>query len=191
MKVLLDIVVYVFSILGGIVAVYSLITKIRPYKRIRWKAVEKGVIKLRDKLIADNYWPTAIIGIGRGGAVIGGLVSGVLGHTRIVVLNRDYDWEEGIRSEKLYDEITRETNLDRVLLVAGELHTGGSAKACVKYLKSLGASEIRMYAFLKDKYPQFSPDYHTIGSNKPDIRLPWMLTKDYKKDAKYDYSKKD
>ena len=35
-----------------------------------WKDIENGVINLREQLICDNYIPSLLVGIGRGGAIV-------------------------------------------------------------------------------------------------------------------------
>ena len=135
--------------------------------------MEKGILKIRDKLISDNYVPTLIVGIGRGGAISGALLSGSLGHIPIFAIDRVYDWDTNGRHEKLFDEIKLEKNMERVLLVAGELHTGGTAQALINYFSSIGANELRVFSFLKEKYPTLQPQYYCIESDNPDIKLPW------------------
>ncbi len=175
--------VYFLSILGGIVSIITIYKWILPYKKITWNQVEKGVLTLKEKLIKDNYVPTLIVGVGRGGAITGALLSGCLGHVPILVIDRVYDWSGDYRKEKLFDKIKLNKNLDKVLLVAGELHTGGTAKTYKEYFNSIGAKEIRYLTFAKDLYPAFNPDYYYIESKKPDIRLPWMITKEYRRES--------
>lgn len=184
MKLVLDIIIYVFSILGGIVSITSLYRFVSIPKKVKWKDVEKGVVCVKDKLIRDNYLPTLIVGMGRGGSIVGALLSGCLGHIPIMVIDHVYDWKEDGRHDRLLEEIKLNKNLEKVLLVDGELHTGGTAKAYQNYFNSLGALEIKIYAFLKEKYSNLPPDYYTIESDNPDLCLPWMLTKDYKRASK-------
>ena len=50
MKMLLEIIIYVFSILGGIVSVVTMYRLLLPYKKIKWSTVEKGIIKLKPQI---------------------------------------------------------------------------------------------------------------------------------------------
>lgn len=189
-KIVFDVIIYIFSILGGIVSIYSIILWFSKNKKITWKTLEKAIIILKNKLIRDNYYPTLIIGIGRGGAVTGALLSGCLGNVPIIVIDRIYKWEGQQRKENLCEEIKINTNIEKVLLVAGELHSGNTAKKYKNYFIELGAKEIRMLAFMKEPYPTFQPDYYYLDTSKINIRFPWMITKDYKRDSKINYEKR-
>lgn len=183
MQLLLNIIIYLFSVLGGIVSIITIIRWLLPYKKIKWRTVEKGIKRLKEYLIRDKYIPSLIVGIGRGGAIIGALLSGCLGHIPILVIDRVYEWEDNIRKDDLWEKIKLSRNLDKVLLVAGELHTGGTAKIYIKYFKSMEAKEIKFLTFLKDPYPAYKPNYYYIESKKKDTRLPWMLTNEYRRDS--------
>ena len=191
----MDSLLIIITIIGGIVSIGTIILWINQRRkkikeRVKWKTVEKGVVRLKEKLIQDNYIPTVIIGIGRGGAVISALLSGTLGNIPIIVLDRIYHWENHVRNEGLVEEIKLTKNIDKVLLVAGELHSGNTAKKYTEYFEQIGAKEIKMLTFMKEPYPTFKPDYYFIETDKSTIRFPWMITKDYKRDSKIDYNEK-
>ncbi len=182
MKIFFDIIIYVLSILGGVVSIITIYKWITPYKKISWAQVEKGVVSLKEKLIKDNYIPTLIVGIGRGGSITGALISGCLGHLPVLVIDRVYDWSGDYRKEALFENIRLNKNLEKVLLVAGELHTGGTAKTYKDYFESIGAGEVKFLSFMTEKYPNLRANYY-IESNNSDLRLPWMLTQNYKRDS--------
>ncbi len=190
MKLFFDIIIYSFSFLGGVISIVTIYKWIIPYKRVGWKKVEKGVIRLRDKLIRDQYYPTLIVGIGRGGSIIGALLSGCLGNVPIIVIDRVYKWENHHREEGFCDEIRINKNIDKVLLVSGELHSGNTARKYHEYFNNLGAKQIKMLTFMKEPHPTFQPDYYHIETSKSEIRFPWMLTKDYKRSSMIDYDKR-
>ncbi len=184
----------ILTIIGGIVSIGTIVLWINQRRRklkekISWKVVEKGVLELKENLIQDNYYPSVIVGIGRGGAVISSLLSGTLGNVPIIVIDRIYKWENHMRSDGISEEI-KITNIDKVLLVAGELHSGNTAKKYTEYFEQMGAKEIRMLSFMKEPFPTFKPDFYFIESDKSSLRFPWMITKDYKRDSKIDYNGK-
>jgi len=185
----------ILTIIGGIVSIGTIILWInKSRKKIRekisWKRVEKGILRLKEDLITDKYYPTIIIGIGRGGAVIGALLSGTLGNVPIIVLDRIYKWENHVRNEGLFEDIKLTKNIDKVLIVAGELHSGNTAKKYTEYFEQMGAKEIKMLTFMKEPYPTFKPDFYYIQSDKSKLRFPWMITKDYRRESKIDYNGK-
>lgn len=183
MKIILDVFIYVLSILGGVVSVVTIYRWLLSFKKIKWTTVEKGIKKLKEDLIRDKYLPSLIVGVGRGGSIVGALLSGCLGHIPILVIDRVYEWQDNMRKDDLCEKIKLSKNLEKVLLVAGELHTGGTAKTYIEYFKTMGANEVKYLAFAKDPYPAINPDYYFIESKKPDIRLPWMITKEYRRES--------
>ena len=114
MKLILDIIVYLFSVVGGVVSIVTIYKWLSPYEKIGWKQVEKGIFYLKEQLIKDNYVPSIIVGIGRGGSIVGALLSGCLGHIPILVIDRVYDWSEEGRKEKLFDNVKLNKNLEKV-----------------------------------------------------------------------------
>jgi hypoxanthine phosphoribosyltransferase len=152
--------------------------------RISWAMLEKEILKIKDRLISDQYVPTLIVGIGRGGAVVSALLSGCLGSIPIIVIERLYHWnEEGRNDEMMLKNIDLSKYNDKVLLVAGELHTGNTAKMYKQHFKDIESKSVKMYAFFKEHYPAFQPDYFSIENDKPDIKLPWMITENYKRQS--------
>jgi probable phosphoglycerate mutase len=188
MKNVFQVILYCFSILGGIVSIWTLIKWLRPMKRISWRQIEKGIKQLKEDLLKANYYPTLIVGIGRGGSITGALLSGTLGNVPIIVIDRVYEWTSKERREGFCENIRVTKNIEKVLLVAGELHSGNTAKRYTEYFESMGANEIRMLTFMKEPYPTFKPDFFYLETNKSNIRFPWMITKDYKRDSKKDYN---
>ncbi len=191
----MDSLILTLTIVGGIVSIGTIVIWINQNrKRIRgkvsWKQVEKGVIQLKEDLIKANYYPTLIVGIGRGGSIIGALLSGTLGNIPIIVIDRVYDWTYKERKDGFCENIKISKNIDRVLLVAGELHTGNTAKKYTEYFEKMGAKEIKMLTFMTESFPPFKPDYFYLQSDEKYLRFPWMLTKDYKRDSKINYNAK-
>jgi hypoxanthine phosphoribosyltransferase len=159
--------------------------RVSDVKEIDWPFVEQGIFVLKEKLLEESYYPSIIVGIGRGGAIIGALLSGCMKNIPILVLDRVYKWDNRRRDEDIIGEIVLKKKLDSVLLVAGELHTGNTAKKFINYFEKLGVASdnIKVLSFMKEKYPALEPDFWYYESEKPDIRLPWMLTKNYKRES--------
>lgn len=191
----MDSLTIVLTIIGGIVSIGTIIIWINQYRkkikeRISWKQIEKGIVQLKENLIKEKYYPTLIVGIGRGGSIIGALLSGTLGNIPIVVIDRVYEWNDKERKDGFCENIKISKNIDKVLLVAGELHSGNTAKKYTEYFNNMGAKEIRMLSFMKEPYPTYKPDFFYLETDKSNIRFPWMLSKDYKRDSKINYNAK-
>lgn len=152
-----------------------------------WCELEAGIKELRHRLIQSRFNPTLIVGIGRGGAIVSALLSGSLNHIHFIALEREYDWSQKKRDCKIFDDVKFSQNLDRVLLVAGDLVTGGTAEVFTDYLTGLGAKEIKFLTFIKVKSATKIPDFFFIETDNCNFKLPWMLTDDYLKDSRDEY----
>ena len=132
----------------GLLPKFSL-GKILFYRRLTMKKAISAAKNVARNIEASEFEPTIIIGIGRGGSIFGSLISYNLYHTPIFSVDREYEWLEKRHDKMLFAfdipiHLTR-----RVLLVAGEAHTGGTMEAFTKYLRSIGVGEIKTCVFYK------------------------------------------
>lgn len=170
-------------ILGAISAIASLMylwKKLSPIRRLSWKFAEKAVKKITGEIIADDFSPTLIVGIGRGGAIMGALFSGSFGHRPVVVVDRKYTWKEGDRLDDMIFpvEIPKDF-LKRVLVVSGEVHSGNTMKLYCEYLKKLGAKSLRRATLYYEEGATVKVEYKGLESTKKNILMPWMFTRQY------------
>lgn len=187
MKLVLEVIMYLFTIIGGAASIYMMYIFVFPYKNISWRQAEKGARKMADLLIRDDYKPTIIVGIGRGGAVFGALVSGCMGNVPLLVIDRIFQWEENERKQKLFMNVILEKNIEKVLIVSGDLITGNTAKTYKDYLKEQGAKDIKLMSFTTMPSPTIKADYYYLKINNSKLNLPWMITSNYRRDSRIDY----
>lgn len=186
MDLILKAIIYILSILGSIASIYAIHDKIMKYKHVRWGHFTKLMIKAKNQLVANKYLPTLIVGIGRGGAITGAVLSGCFGHIPLIVIDRVYEWTDKLgRKDNILEEIKLRKNLGRVLITAGELHTGNTMRLYKNYFQEIGAKEVCTFAFWKESEPVFTPDYFCIESDRKNLRLPWMITEVYKSDSRH------
>jgi probable phosphoglycerate mutase len=170
----------VSAFVGIISFIWWLYEKWLPYRNISWKRAEKAAKEIAEKMTAQGFSPSMIMGIGRGGAILGSLISGALGHRPLIVIDRKYEWtdegrlEDMMLSVKIPFEYTRS-----VLLVAGEAHSGRTLRYYYDYLKSIGAQDIKRAVLLLEEGCPFRVEYYGVRSDKKTIRLPWMSAKHY------------
>ncbi|MFJ1323611.1 phosphoribosyltransferase [Capnocytophaga canis] len=151
-----------------------------------WQDVEISVIKMKNRLLKETYTPTLVVGIGRGGAVLGGLISGVFGKLPIVVMFYEYHKEKS--------KITCETNImvnipenysDKVLIVVGDIVTGRGMNTFIEAVKEMGAKEVRVYSFAYVRTTsEYTPDYYSHELNTPEFKFPWMIDEAYRRDSR-------
>ncbi len=154
------------------------------FRQLTWgkafKTAKEIAHKITNEDSNDFYDPTLIVGIGRGGAVYGSLISYQLGERAILALERKYKHlVEGRETTNVYPIRIPKAFLKRVLLVAGESHTKETLKYFTNMLKGMGAGEIRSCVFYKQLLPegQMASDVkiHYFGvSKKKDYLMPWQ-----------------
>ena len=167
------------GLLSAISALWYLKERLHPFHRISWRIAQRMAASIANSMSRDGYSPTLIFGIGRGGAIMGSLISGVLGHRPLCVVDRQYTWIEGRRVDDVLMHISiPPQRLERVLLIAGEVHSGNTMHLYWKTLKRIGAKEIRRATLFYEKGSPEPVEYIGIKSNR-DLRLPWMFSKNY------------
>ena len=138
------------------------------------KAAEEIAKKIED---SDDGRPNLIIGIGRGGAIFGAMLSYRLENTTLQYAERTYSWEpitndrkEGFIVPSMFPEYFK----GNVLVVAGEYHTGKTMEHYCNYLRSHNIDKIRTCAFYVEKGASSKrPDYY--GKERKGCPLmPWQ-----------------
>lgn len=155
--------------------------------RYSWDDINQGVACLMENLRNDGYIPSLLVGVGRGGCIISALLSGNMikdKHIPFIALEREYEEEKGMKTAKLFEEVILSKKLDRVLLVAGDVFTGKTAKAFMDYLLLQGAKEVRFLVFTKVNSTNLTPDYYYTSTDVTKLFFPWMLTDNYITDAR-------
>ncbi|MDR1407991.1 MAG: hypothetical protein LBJ23_08100 [Tannerella sp.] len=153
-----------------------------------WSDIECGIKELRLKIKASDYRPTMLVGIGRGGAIISSLLSGNLSNERhipFIALERKYENKNGMRCASLFDDVYFTKDLDRVLLVAGDIVTGKTAEVFTNFLLKQGAKDIRFLAYVMASSTNKEPDYYYIKSDNSNFKFPWMFSDEYARDSRY------
>lgn len=69
--------------------------------QIGWKETERAVSQIVDAMKKDKFDPTLIFCVGRGGAILGGLIAGALGNKPLIAINIKYTWKDNSRVEIL------------------------------------------------------------------------------------------
>lgn len=176
----------ILAVIGAISALCYFWEKLFPIRRLSWKFTEKAAKRITEELTADNLSPTLIVGIGRGGAIMGLLISGCLGHRPLVVIDRKYTWREGDRFDDMIFPVDIPQNfLEKVLIVSGEVHSGNTMKLYYKHFKKRGAQSIRRATLYYEKGATVNVEYKGLESSKKNILMPWMFHRQYIKADRY------
>lgn len=154
-----------------------------------WKDICLGTMNLKKQILESGYNPTMLVGIGRGGAIISSLLSGCLNnkhHIPFIALERKYQEKSGIKKALLYDDVKFSKDLERVILISGDLVTGQTSEVFHQFLSDLGAEQIRFLTFVMASSSNRTPDYFFKKTNVTRFIFPWMLSKNYSHDSRCD-----
>ncbi|HHZ15827.1 MAG TPA: hypothetical protein GX398_06960 [Candidatus Cloacimonetes bacterium] len=174
-----------FSVIAGIIGILAPVlaagkkvaTSIKEH--ITWKQMARAAKKTAMDLVSDNYIPSLVLGIGRGGAIYGSLISSCVGRSPVVVIDRVYT--KHLDNERRSDSMLFRPKipsyyLTKVLLVAGDANTGNTMMCYQQYLNKLGAKEIKKAVFLKTDVCKEVIHYVGRPTSKYDKikdKLPW------------------
>lgn len=154
-------------------------------KRLSWKNVDNLIASLKVQMNDENFQPTLIIGIGRGGAIVGSLLSGSMGHCPLIVIDRKYSVGR-MRNAELYEKIKIETGLEKVLLVSGDVVSGDTISTYFDYFKkNLNAEDVKTAGLWVYNHSRFAVDFCGIKSKGERLRMPWMSV-NYRMDKRSD-----
>ena len=167
------------GVVGALSSFWYLYEKLVPVKRLSWRRAQKAALRMTEKMARDGFSPTLIVGIGRGGAIVEAMISGCLGHRPLIVIDRKYVWLEGRRIEDMLLRLRFPLELlGKVLLVAGETHTGNTMRLYHNYFEEIGAKEIRRASFYLQDGCTEPIEYVGLKHSK-NLLMPWMFSKQY------------
>lgn len=174
-----EIIGLVLGFVGALSSFWYIYEKLVPIRRLSWRSAQKASLNITSKMLRDGFSPTLIVGIGRGGAIMGAMVSGCLGHRPLIVIDRKYVWLEGRRIEDMLLRLRFPPELlEKVLLVAGETHTGNTMRLYYNYFSEIGAKEIRRATFYLQEGCTEPIEYVGLKHSK-NLLMPWMFSKQY------------
>jgi len=179
-KVLLDIAGYVLAFIGFLATLYKTVEVWLNLRSFSWAEVDKLTKKLILQIGNDMFVPDVIVGIGRGGSILGALLSGNLRvpnkkrNIPLLGVDRMYEWHDGERVEvenKMIDFAPLRGK--KVLLVAGDVLTGGTMKFFLHQIEQVDPDEVRTACLVKGVTSAYRPDYFAKEITG-DFRMPWM-----------------
>jgi hypoxanthine phosphoribosyltransferase len=117
-----------------------------------WPDVEKGVDKIVEDMKKDGFEPDLVIGIGRSGGIIGGLIAGYLKAKPFRVINWNYAEVEKngvkIRTHKHDKAIEIEEENKNILLVEGATTTGETPNKALDFFEKKFPGKVFRFAVL-------------------------------------------
>jgi hypoxanthine phosphoribosyltransferase len=161
-------------------SVYLFAEEMRSRRRFGWKQVEALVRQMLKEMQSRNYRPDLVLGVGRGGSILAGMLAGNLGHLPMAVLDTELDRPEGIsKVEFRFPSCCPPLKDKRILLVVGELYSGEDLNHAIQFARRRHPAEIKTASLLTHPAALVRPDFIGLESNKP-LSAPWRMTDTYK-----------
>ena len=178
-----ELVLTILAVVGGIASIYSAVFAIiDKWGYFSWYGVTKRCKKLVNMMHQSNYSPDVIIGLGRSGAVIGGILAGNMGVIPITCMDRRYEWVNKRRIvHPMHYLDPQKLSGKKILLVDAAPHTGETCKVVIEELQKMNPAEIRVAALFRTPYQVIVPDYYA-STVKQVYKLPWRFSTAYKED---------
>ncbi|MCX5800882.1 MAG: histidine phosphatase family protein [Candidatus Eisenbacteria bacterium] len=177
----------ILGTIGALASAWYLYERFFPLRRLSWRSAQNAALRISEQMKQAGYDPTLIVGIGRGGAIMGALISGSLGHRPLLVIDRKYMWMDGRRIDDMVLHLQLPLVLvDRVLLVAGEAHSGNTMRLYYNHFVLMGAVSVKRAAYFVRKGCTEPIEYVGIRSGR-ELRMPWMFTRTYVRDSRSEH----
>jgi hypoxanthine phosphoribosyltransferase len=150
---------------------------------LSWTKVTHGATETIRRLRSDNWLPDLVLGIGRSGAIYGGLIAGNMNNLPLAILDRHLVWDRNSR-QYLADHHSRielPTECRKILVVVGEVYSGQSLTASLEKMESaLKDRAVRTACLVRSMHSDVKVDYAIYEVDRA-VRPAWILGSDYKR----------
>lgn len=144
------------------------------YIRLTWRQAQRKARRIADKIIADKKGYDLIVGAGRGGAIFGAMLSYALRQLPIVAIDRVYEWKDDRRDEDLLIKPKLSgRGFKRILLVAGEVHSGNTVRQFSEYIQRSTGTRPDVCAFYRQEGCTTELAYYGMAGRTFRI-MPWQ-----------------
>jgi hypoxanthine phosphoribosyltransferase len=170
----------VLSAVASTSTVYLFAEEMRSRRRFGWKQVTKLVREMLVDMRTRGYTPDLVLGVGRGGSILAGILAGNLGHLPLAVLDTVLEHPQGVSHVEFRFPDCCPTLRDKnVLIVVGELYSGEDLRHAIEFVQRRHPREIKTASLLTHPAASVRPDFIGFQSAKP-LCAPWRMTDAYK-----------
>lgn len=155
----------------------------RELRKLNWRDIRRGVLVIISRLRHDNFIPDLVIGVGRSGAILGGLIAGNMGNLPLAVVDRKLQWDERKRDILLseFTELKVGPERQKLLFVIGEVYSAQSIVEVLKHLDPiLKDKQYRTATLVKLESAPVNIDYIAFKVSKK-VEPAWVMSPDYKR----------
>lgn len=168
------------SFAGSVIAIWELWRYVQDRDRLTWRVTENCMKDIIGQMRRKNYKPDMVIGVGRGGAIVGGMLAGNLGHVPLFVIDTELDRSGGmskatVRNQTCFPDVHGQS----VLVCVGELYSGEDLRAGVEFVANGGPKEITTMSLFSHPASIVDPNYVGKVTSRP-LDAPWRITDEYR-----------
>jgi probable phosphoglycerate mutase len=178
---LCDVLEKVLLVVSGIGLIIGVVQAIKAWtllKKLTWDKVDKLTKSIIEEMKKNKYVPDVIVGVGRGGAIFGALLSGniyredIRINTVLLCVDRMYNWSNGRQVGN--NNLVNFTPLvsKNVLLVASDVITGNTMLNFSEKLKAANVKDIKTACLIQTKVSTVNIDYVGKKVNTA-FKMPW------------------
>ena len=181
---MIDVIEKLLTAIGVVTSLYSLtLLVLDRFGYYSWFGIEYRSKKLVKQIRERGYSPDIIVGLGRSGAVLGGILAGNLGVKPITVIDRMYEWENDKSREVIPVSLINLNMLTgmKILLVDAAPHTGATCKAIRDELLKANPADLKIASLFKGAYTVQVPDFY-IDEVEKVRKMPWRFSHEYRED---------
>jgi hypoxanthine phosphoribosyltransferase len=166
--------------LASAISIYLFAEEMRSRRRFGWKQVTKLVKDMLTDMRTRGYTPDLVLGVGRGGSILAGMLAGNLGHVPLAVLDTVLEHPDGVsRVEFRFPNCCPTLDGKKVLIVVGELYSGEDLRHAIEFVRGRCPGDIKTASLLTHPAASVRPDFVGLQSAKP-LTAPWRITDAYK-----------
>jgi hypoxanthine phosphoribosyltransferase len=175
-----NILITLLSVIGSLIAIWQLSIYLKDRDRLTWRVVERSMRSVIKSMQRVNYKPDLIIGVGRGGAIVAGMLAGNLGHVPLFVVDTELNRTTRIaKADIRFPDLMPDVSGKKVIVVVGELYSGEDLRSVVHFVESHGPGEIDTMSLFSHPACAITPDYLGKQTRRP-LDAPWRMTDIYR-----------
>lgn len=176
----LNVLIAVLSVAGSLIAIWQFSIYIQDRDRLTWRQVEKCMRTVLTTMNRANFKTDLIVGVGRGGAIVGGMLAGNLGHIPLFVVDTELDrTTRAVKCVIRFPGLLPDVSGKRVTVVVGELYSGEDLRTVADLVESHGPAEIVTMSLFSHPAASITPDYLGKQTRRP-LDAPWRMTDVYR-----------
>ncbi len=141
----------------------------------KWEDVHRGLGHIQDEMERTKFHPDLVLGLGRSGGVVGGILASSLGSIPIRLWDLKYTKDKNVVDVAFSEDIPQfPAKTKRVLVIEGATTSGQTPKKAKEFLvKKFPKIEFKFVVLIQSVTSIFHADYYAyeeLGALEP---LPW------------------